>query len=252
MSISSTVIYGANSTIITSDLYEDLEKLKTDVTILTTSHLSVATNHDGRLDVLEVSDASNITRIVELETDVSSNTIRIVTLETDNTSNINRLDTLELDNTDNKLRLDDAEGQIFNVVHEPNKYALEFFYGFYPVPYAVLEAYNQLFYSKTLTLKNEFDASTTTDIKDVIKVIQEILQTHEMKIVNIEFFNTLSEAKAAAQFLLAGGKYLNNKFGKKIIKKFHMHYFHLVSLKDFLNNFYNIFYVSFGFNKLVL
>ena len=36
-------------------------------------------------------------------------------------------------------RLDDAEGQIFNVVHEPNKYALEFFYGFYPVPYDELE-----------------------------------------------------------------------------------------------------------------
>ena len=59
-------------------------------------------------------------------------------------------------------RLDDAEGQIFNVVHEPNKYALEFFYGFYPVPYDVLEAYSQLFYSKSLTLKDKFDEYTIT------------------------------------------------------------------------------------------
>ena len=39
-----------------------------------------------------------------------------------------------------------------------------------------------------------------------------------MKIVNIEFFNTLSEAKAAAQFLWAAGKVFSNKFGKKLLK----------------------------------
>jgi hypothetical protein len=45
------------------------------------------------------------------------------------------------------------------------------------------------------------------------------MQDHEMKIVALEFFGTLSEAKAAAQFLWATGKVLANKFGKKIIKK---------------------------------
>ena len=162
MSISSTGLYGD------SYLFEDVEQLKIDVTTLTTDHLTTKTEHDGRLDLLEISDASNIPRIVELETDVSSNTTRIVTLETDNTSNINKLDTLELDNTDNKLRLDDAEGQIFNVVHEPNKYEAEFTYGVFHIPYGVLEAYNQLFYSKSLTLQDEFGESET-DIKDVIK-----------------------------------------------------------------------------------
>jgi hypothetical protein len=152
MSISSTGIYGVNSTIVTSDLYEDVEQLKTNLTTLTTSHLSVASNHDGRLDILEGDNTSNITRIGDLEIDVSSNksnitsnTTRIDTLEDDNTSNIERLDTLELDNTDNKARLTDAEDQIFDVVHEPNKHEQELFYFTpYPVPYDVLEAYSQL------------------------------------------------------------------------------------------------------------
>jgi hypothetical protein len=47
MSISSTGIYGS------SYLYEDVEELKTNLTTLTTSHLSTVTNHDGRLDILE-------------------------------------------------------------------------------------------------------------------------------------------------------------------------------------------------------
>jgi len=35
----------------------------------------------------------------------------------------------------------------------------------------------------------------------------------------MEFFNTLSDAKAAAQFLWAAGKVFANKFGKKNYKK---------------------------------
>ena len=223
MSISSTGIYGVNSTIVTSDLYEDVEQLKTNLTTLTTSHLSVATNHDGRLDTLESDNTSNITRIGILETDnttnksnittlttdnttnksnITSNTTRIDTLEDDNTSNIERLDTLELDNTDNKARLTDVETQVFDVVHEPNKHEQEFFYDTpYPVPYDVLEAYSQLIHDKSLTLKDRFDLSANNDINSVVKVVQEILQDHEMKIVAIEFFNSISEAKAATQYI---------------------------------------------------
>jgi hypothetical protein len=227
MSISSTGIYGVNSTIVTSDLYEDVETLKSNLTTLTTSHLSVASNHDGRLDILEGDNTTNQSNIATLTTDnttnksnIASNTTRIDTLEDDNTSNIERLDTLELDNTDNKARLTDAEDQIFDVVHAPNKHEQEFFYYTpYPVPYDVLEAYSQLIHDKSLTLKDRFDLSANNDINSVVKVVQEILQDHEMKIVAIEFFNTLSEAKAAAQFLWAGSKVLANKFGKKIIKK---------------------------------
>jgi phosphate uptake regulator len=101
MTITSTGIYGTASTIVTSDLYEDVEQLKTNLTTLTTSHLSVATNHDGRLDTLESDNASNITRIGDLEIDVSSNTTRIGDLEIDVSSNITRIDALELDNTSN-------------------------------------------------------------------------------------------------------------------------------------------------------
>ena len=89
MTITSTGIYGTSSTIVTSDLYEDVEQLKTNVTTLTTAHLSTASEHDGRLDILETDNTSskinitsNTARIVELETDVSSNTVRIVELET--------------------------------------------------------------------------------------------------------------------------------------------------------------------------
>ena len=158
MSISSTGLYGD------SYLFEDVEQLKIDVTTLTTDHLTTKTEHDERLDLLEIDNTSSKTNIATLKTDVSSNITRIVTLETDNTSNIERLDTLELDKTDHKLRLDDAEGQIFNVVHEPNKYEAEFTYGVFHIPYGVLEAYNQLFYSKSLTLQDEFGESET-DIK---------------------------------------------------------------------------------------
>ena len=98
MTITSTGIYGTSSTIITSDLYEDVEQLKPNVTTLTASHLSVATNHDGRLDILEVDNTSNkinitsnTTRISDLETDVTSNTTRIGDLETDVSSNTTRI-----------------------------------------------------------------------------------------------------------------------------------------------------------------
>ena len=94
MSINTTGLYGSNSVIINNDLFEDVEQLKTDVITLTTSHLSVGTEHDGRLDILETDNTSNkinitsnTTRIVELETDVTSNTTRIGDLETDVTSN---------------------------------------------------------------------------------------------------------------------------------------------------------------------
>jgi hypothetical protein len=105
MSISSTGIYGVNTTIVTSDLYEDIEQLKSNLTTLTTSHLSVATNHDGRLDTLEIDVSSNITRIGVLEIDVSSNITRIGDLEIDVSSNITRIDTLEDDNTSNIGRI---------------------------------------------------------------------------------------------------------------------------------------------------
>ena len=227
MSISSTGIYGS------SYLFEDVDQLKIDVTSLTGSHLSVTTEHDGRLDILETDVTSNTTRIVELETDVSSNTARIVELETDvssntarivelesdNTNNIDRLDTLEGHDSNHALRLDDLETQAFEVEHVPNKHEDDFFYFTpYPVPYDVLEAYSQLIHDKSLTLKDRFDASNN-DIKAITEVIQEILQDHEMKIVAIEFFNSLSETKAAAKFLWASSKVLANKFGKKIITK---------------------------------
>ena len=57
-----------------------------------------------------------------------------------------------------------------------------------------------------------------------------------MKIVAIEFFNTLSEAKAAAQFLWAGSKVLANKFGKKIIKKLFPNWSSLLKL-DYTESF---------------
>ena len=73
-------------------------------------------------------------------------------------------------------------------------------------------------HDKSLTLKDRFDLSGNNEIKAVVEVIQEILQDHEMKIVALEFFNSLSETKAAAKFLWATGKYLNNKFEKKLLK----------------------------------
>jgi hypothetical protein len=84
MTKTSTGIYGTSSTIVASDLYEDVEQLKTNVTTLTASHLFVATNHDGRLDILEddntsnkINISSNTTRIGDLGTDVTSNTTRL-------------------------------------------------------------------------------------------------------------------------------------------------------------------------------
>jgi hypothetical protein len=47
MSINSTGIYGTSTTIVTSDLCEDVEQLKTNVTTLTSSHLNTASEHDG-------------------------------------------------------------------------------------------------------------------------------------------------------------------------------------------------------------
>ncbi len=40
-----------------------------------------------------------------------------------------------------------------------------------------------------------------------------------MKIVAIEFFNSLSQPKVEAQYLWSGSKVLTNKFGKKIIQE---------------------------------
>ncbi len=104
MSISSTGIYGVNSTIVTSDLYEDVEQLKRNLTTLTTSHLSVTSNHDGRLDISEGDNTTNKSNIVTLTTDnttnksnITSNTTRIDTLEDENTSNITRIGDLEID-----------------------------------------------------------------------------------------------------------------------------------------------------------
>jgi len=186
--INSTGIYDNNS-----ELVEDVEQLKIDVDQLQLDFLNTAAGAvNSRVTILETDNTTNQINISILQSDNTSNKDRITVLETDNTSNKDRLDNLELDNTDNKLRLDDTEAQVFDVVHEPNKYALETTYGVFHIPYGILEAYNQLFYSKSLTLQDEF-VESETDIKDVIKVIQEILQTHEMKIVHMEFFNTLSD-----------------------------------------------------------
>jgi hypothetical protein len=124
MSISSTGIYGVNSTIVTSDLYEDVEQLKTNLTTLTTSHLSVASNHDGRLDILETDNTTNKSNITTLTTDnttnktnITGNTSRISTLETDNTTNKTNISThttqigsLQLYDTSFNLRLQTLEG----------------------------------------------------------------------------------------------------------------------------------------------
>jgi hypothetical protein len=107
MSITSTGIYGVNSTIVTSDLYEDIEQLKTNVATLTTSHLSTATNHDGRLDVLETDNTSNKERLDQLEESDTSNISRIGILEADNIDNKERLDDLAYDISTNKLSLED-------------------------------------------------------------------------------------------------------------------------------------------------
>ena len=107
MSITSTGIYGVNSTIVTSDLYEDIEQLKTNVATLTTSHLSTATNHDGRLDVLETDNTSNKVRLSGLEDDNTSNKGRLSILEADNIENKERLDDLAYDISTNKLSLED-------------------------------------------------------------------------------------------------------------------------------------------------
>jgi hypothetical protein len=68
MSITSTGLYGA-STLVNTDLFDDVEKLKVDVTNLTTNTSqnaydidqleSTATAHDGRLDTLETDNTSN-------------------------------------------------------------------------------------------------------------------------------------------------------------------------------------------------
>ncbi len=55
MSISSTGLYGD------SYLFKDVEQLKIDVTTLTTDQLTTKTEHDGRLDLLEIDNASSKT-----------------------------------------------------------------------------------------------------------------------------------------------------------------------------------------------
>ncbi len=79
-------------------------------------------------------------------------------------------------------------------------------------------------------MKDRFDLSANNDINSVVKIVQEILQDHEMKMVAIEFFNSLSEAKAVAQYLWAGSKVLANKFGKKIIQKLFPNWSNLLKL----------------------
>ena len=193
---------------------------------------SDVTSNTARIVELESDVSSNTARIVELENDVSSNTTRIVELESDVSSNTTRIVELEDHDSNHALRLTDLETQAFEVEHVPNKHEDDFFYFTpYPVPYDVLEAYSQLIHDKSLTLKDSqliHDKSLTlkdrvdpsnNDIRAITEVIQEILQDHEMKIVALEFFNSLSEAKTAAKFLWATGKVLKNKFGKKIIAK---------------------------------
>jgi hypothetical protein len=99
MSISSTGLYGD------SYLLEDVETLKSNLTILTTDHLSTKTEHDERLDLLEISDVSNITRIGNLEISDASNIIRIGDLETDVSSNTTRIDALEVSDLSNIKKL---------------------------------------------------------------------------------------------------------------------------------------------------
>jgi len=72
----------SSSTIVTSDLYEDVEQLKTNVTTLTSSHLSTATEHDAPR-YSEIYNSRNKVKISDLQRDFSSNTTRIGDLESD-------------------------------------------------------------------------------------------------------------------------------------------------------------------------
>ena len=74
MSISSTGLYGASATIVNTDLFDDVEKLKSDVNVFTTSYLGiladVSTNKvDISINLNKINDISN-NRIVDIENDV--------------------------------------------------------------------------------------------------------------------------------------------------------------------------------------
>ena len=71
MSISSTGIYGG-ATIVNTDLFDDVEKLKSDVNVFTTSYLGILAD----VSTNKVNISSNTTRIGDLETDNSSNILR--------------------------------------------------------------------------------------------------------------------------------------------------------------------------------
>jgi hypothetical protein len=124
MSITSTGLYGA-STNVNTDLFDDVEKLKIDVTNLTTSVSqnsydidqleTTTTDHETRIDTLESNNTDNKSRLDTLESNNTDNKSRLDTLETDKSrldtleTDKSRLDTLETDNTDNKSRLDTLE-----------------------------------------------------------------------------------------------------------------------------------------------
>ena len=270
MSITSTGLYGA-STIVNTDLFDDVEKLKTDVTNLTTSvsqnisdidQLQTTTDdHETRIDTLESDNTTNKSNIQTLQTTTDDHETRIDTLESDNTNNQSRLDTLEQDiidletNKQDKLQdISDTEilaiatytdddgtvtqvtttkGDFENFKYQisilesdtntieqiDNEYALNTFYNTpYPVPYLILDAYCQLMHEHSITLKEQFEPDNH-NIKHLTEVIQYIIQEHEIRLVSLEFFQTLTEAKALAKYTWMAAKVAANKFGKKIVIK---------------------------------
>jgi hypothetical protein len=125
MSISSTGLYGS-ATIVNSDLFNDVEDLKEQVTTLSSSYLTTTNEH--RIDISQnrrdissnlskINDISN-NRIVAIEqdiTDISNN--RIVTIEQDITDiSNNRITDIEQDITDiSNNRIVDIEQDITDI-----------------------------------------------------------------------------------------------------------------------------------------
>ena len=102
MSISSTGLYGS-ATIVNSDLFNDVEDLKEQVTTLSTSYLTTTNEH--RIDISQnlskINDISNH-RIVAIEqdiTNISNNRITFIEQDITDISN-NRITAIEQDITD--------------------------------------------------------------------------------------------------------------------------------------------------------
>jgi chromosome segregation ATPase len=120
MSINSTGLYGAAATIINTDLFDDVQELKEDVS---TSQTTTG-DHELRIDTLETDNTTNKSNITAVGTDITNtqsditdiydNKIvaietDITALQTDNTNNKSSITALQSDNTSNKSRLTSLE-----------------------------------------------------------------------------------------------------------------------------------------------